>query len=42
LQHPITKLAPSTEDTQRIWQEMPELRGFNQARRPKPEAVTSA
>ena len=40
LQHPITKLAPSAEDTQRIWQEMPPLRGFNQARRPKPEAVT--
>jgi uncharacterized membrane protein len=40
LQHPITKLAPSTEDTQRIWQEMPALRGFNQVRRPKPEAVT--
>jgi uncharacterized membrane protein len=40
LQHPITKLAPSAEDTQRIWQEMPPLRGFNRARRPKPEAVT--
>jgi uncharacterized membrane protein len=40
LQHPITKLAPSAEDTQRIWQEMPPLRGFNLARRPKPEAVT--
>jgi uncharacterized membrane protein len=40
LQHPITKLAPSAEDTQRIWQEMPALRGFNLARRPKPEAVT--
>jgi uncharacterized membrane protein len=40
LQHPITKLAPSAEDTQRIWQEMPPLRGFNWARRPKPEAVT--
>ena len=32
LQHPITKLAPSAEDTRRIWQEMPPLRGFNQAR----------
>jgi uncharacterized membrane protein len=40
LQHPITKLAPSAEDTRRIWQEMPPLRGFNRARRPKPEAVT--
>jgi uncharacterized membrane protein len=40
LQHPITKLASNTEDTQRIWQEMPPLRGFNRARRPKPEAVT--
>jgi uncharacterized membrane protein len=40
LQHPITKLAPNAEDTQRIWQEMPPLRGFNRARRPKPEAVT--
>lgn len=40
LLHPITKLAPSAEDTQRIWQEMPALRGFNRARRPKPEAVT--
>jgi uncharacterized membrane protein len=40
LQHPITKLAPSPEDTQRIWQEMPALRGFNRAQRPKPEAVT--
>jgi uncharacterized membrane protein len=40
LQHPITKLSPSAEDTQRIWQEMPPLRGFNWARRPKPEAVT--
>jgi uncharacterized membrane protein len=40
LQHPITRLAPSAEDTRRIWQEMPALRGFNQARRPKPEAVT--
>jgi uncharacterized membrane protein len=40
LQHPITKLAPSAEDTQRIWQEMPPLRGFNRALRPKPEAVT--
>jgi uncharacterized membrane protein len=40
LQHPITKLAPSAEETQRIWQEMPPLRGFNRARRPKAEAVT--
>jgi uncharacterized membrane protein len=40
LQHPITKLAPSADDTRRIWQEMPPLRGFNLARRPKPEAVT--
>jgi uncharacterized membrane protein len=40
LQHPITRLAPNAEDTLRIWQEMPVLRGFNQARRPKPEAVT--
>ncbi len=40
LQHPITKLASNAEDTQRIWQEMPPLRGFNRARRPKPEAVT--
>jgi uncharacterized membrane protein len=40
LQHPITKLAPSAEDTQRIWQEMPPLRGFNWARRLKPDAVT--
>jgi uncharacterized membrane protein len=40
LQHPITKLAPRAEDTLRIWREMPALRGFNQARRPKPEAVT--
>jgi uncharacterized membrane protein len=40
LQHPITKLAPNAEDTKRIWREMPPLRGFNQARRPKPEAVT--
>jgi uncharacterized membrane protein len=40
LQHPITKLAASAEETRRIWQEMPALRGFNQARRPKPEAVT--
>jgi uncharacterized membrane protein len=40
LQHPITKLAPNPEETMRIWQEMPALRGFNQARRPKPEAVT--
>ncbi len=39
LQHPITKLAPSADDTRRIWQEMPPLRGFNLARHPKPEAV---
>ncbi len=40
LQHPITRLAPNVEETQRIWHEMPALRGFNRARRPKPEAVT--
>ena len=40
LQHPITKLGSNAEDTQRIWQGMPSLRGFNRARRPKPEAVT--
>jgi uncharacterized membrane protein len=40
MQHPITKLAASAEDTLRIWQEMPPLRGFNRTRRPKPEAVT--
>jgi uncharacterized membrane protein len=40
LQHPITRLAPNVEETQRIWDEMPALRGFNRARRPKPEAVT--
>jgi uncharacterized membrane protein len=40
LQHPITRLAPTAEDTQHIWQEMPPLRGFNLARRPKPGAVT--
>jgi uncharacterized membrane protein len=40
LQHPITRLAPDVEETQRIWQEMPPLRGFNQALRPKPDAVT--
>jgi uncharacterized membrane protein len=40
LQHPITKLAPSLEDTRRIWQEMPPLRGYNRSPRPKPEAVT--
>jgi len=39
LQHPITKLAPSADDTRRIWQEMPPLRGFNLVRHPKPEAV---
>jgi uncharacterized membrane protein len=39
LQHPITKLAPSADDTRRIWQEMPPLRGFNLVRYPKPEAV---
>jgi uncharacterized membrane protein len=39
LQHPITKLAPSADDTRRIWQEMPALRGFNLVRQPKPEAV---
>ncbi|MBI3328516.1 MAG: hypothetical protein HYZ81_17665 [Nitrospinae bacterium] len=40
LQHPITRLASDTEETKRIWAEMPPLRGFNRARRPKPEAVT--
>jgi uncharacterized membrane protein len=40
LQHPITKLAADPEETKRIWEEMPPLRGFNRARRPKPEAVT--
>jgi uncharacterized membrane protein len=40
LQHPITRLAPNAEETKRIWEEMPALRGFNRARRPKPEAVT--
>jgi hypothetical protein len=40
LQHPVTKLAPNTEETLRIWREMPALRGFNQSRRPKPGAVT--
>lgn len=40
LQHPITRLAPNAEETQRIWDEMPALRGFNRAQRPKPEAVT--
>ncbi|MBI3327505.1 MAG: hypothetical protein HYZ81_12490 [Nitrospinae bacterium] len=40
LQHPITKLAPDAEETKRIWEEMPPLRGFNRARRPKPGAVT--
>jgi uncharacterized membrane protein len=40
LQHPITRLVPNAEETQRIWEEMPALRGFNRARRPKPEAVT--
>jgi uncharacterized membrane protein len=40
LQHPITRLLPNAEETQRIWQAMPALRGFNRARRPKPDAVT--
>jgi uncharacterized membrane protein len=40
LQHPITRLGSNVEETQRIWDEMPALRGFNRARRPKPEAVT--
>lgn len=40
LQHPITKVAADLEETKRIWEEMPALRGFNRARRPKPEAVT--
>jgi uncharacterized membrane protein len=40
LQHPITRLVPNAEETQRIWEEMPALRGFNWARRPKPEAIT--
>ncbi len=40
LQHPITRLAPDTAETKRIWAEMPPLRGFNRARLAKPEAVT--